>query len=184
MLDYIDQLFGMDIFSEIRNLISQDKIAKAIEQLQRLDIGASFRDELLNIHSRLSSLKKEETERTKSQEYLEQKKNTIRLDLIDMISRLERSYAEIIIPSDEAEKSLRLPPSISRFREFQAGDQVVHKSGRSHRMTVIEYFSEDKVRCSWIDLGKRQEEVFYESELRKWVNPFNSLLNNPRIFKK
>jgi uncharacterized protein YodC (DUF2158 family) len=56
-------------------------------------------------------------------------------------------------------------------RKFQDGEEVVHKSARHHRMTVIVYTADGKVICRWKDKGGFQREEFLEAELEKWFPP-------------
>jgi uncharacterized protein YodC (DUF2158 family) len=56
-------------------------------------------------------------------------------------------------------------------RKFQPGDEVVHKSNRDHRMTVVEYTNDTTVICRWREKTKFQTEEFQEAELEKWIEP-------------
>jgi uncharacterized protein YodC (DUF2158 family) len=56
-------------------------------------------------------------------------------------------------------------------RNFQDGDDVVHKSDPSHRMTVISYTGDGKVICRWKAKAGFKSEEFLETELEKWVEP-------------
>jgi uncharacterized protein YodC (DUF2158 family) len=67
--------------------------------------------------------------------------------------------------------------------KFKSGDQVVLKSG-SPKMTVIRYEGDDRILCSWMANGKKQEETFHEVELQSLQNPFAPLLKNLMQFRK
>jgi uncharacterized protein YodC (DUF2158 family) len=56
------------------------------------------------------------------------------------------------------------------MRKFQDGDDVAHKTDKSHKMTVISYTGDGKVICRWKDKGGFQREEFLEAELEKWVD--------------
>ncbi len=55
-------------------------------------------------------------------------------------------------------------------RQFQDGEDVAHKTDKSHRMTVIGYTGDGKVICRWKDKAGFQREEFLEAELEKWVD--------------
>jgi uncharacterized protein YodC (DUF2158 family) len=55
-------------------------------------------------------------------------------------------------------------------RKFQDGDDVAHKTDKSHRMTVIGYTGDGKVICRWKDKTGFKSEEFLEPELEKWVD--------------
>jgi uncharacterized protein YodC (DUF2158 family) len=55
-------------------------------------------------------------------------------------------------------------------RKFQDGDDVVHKTDKSHRMTVISYKGDGKVVCRWKEKTGFKSEEFLEVELEKWVD--------------
>jgi uncharacterized protein YodC (DUF2158 family) len=54
-------------------------------------------------------------------------------------------------------------------RIFQEGEEVVHKSDRLHRMTVVAYTNDGKVVCRWKVKDGFKSEQFYEAELEVWV---------------
>jgi uncharacterized protein YodC (DUF2158 family) len=54
--------------------------------------------------------------------------------------------------------------------KFQNGEEVVHKSDRGHRMTVVGYTGDGAVICRWKGKGGFQREDFSEAELEKWVD--------------
>jgi uncharacterized protein YodC (DUF2158 family) len=67
------------------------------------------------------------------------------------------------------------------MRKFQDGEEVVHKSDRNHRMTVISYTSDSNVICRWMDKDGFQREEFLEAELEKWAPPNDfPVFSNPR----
>jgi uncharacterized protein YodC (DUF2158 family) len=54
-------------------------------------------------------------------------------------------------------------------RKFQDGEDVAHKTDKSHRMTVIGYTGDGKVICRWKDGTGFKSEEFLEPELERWV---------------
>ncbi len=56
-------------------------------------------------------------------------------------------------------------------RKFEDGDDVAHKTDKSHRMTVIGYTGDCKVICRWKEKSGFKSEEFFEAELEKWVEP-------------
>ncbi len=55
-------------------------------------------------------------------------------------------------------------------RNFQDGADVVHKTDKGHRMTVIGYTGDGKVVCRWKEKAGFKSEEFFEAELEKWVD--------------
>ncbi len=55
-------------------------------------------------------------------------------------------------------------------RKFQDGEDVAHKTDKSHRMTVIGYTGDGKVICRWKEKAGFKSEEFLEVELEKWVD--------------
>jgi uncharacterized protein YodC (DUF2158 family) len=62
-----------------------------------------------------------------------------------------------------------MDPEGVAMRKFQDGDDVAHKTAKSHRMTVIGYTGDGKVICRWKEKAEFQREEFLETELEKWV---------------
>jgi uncharacterized protein YodC (DUF2158 family) len=56
-------------------------------------------------------------------------------------------------------------------RRFQDGDEVVHKSDKSHRMTVVGYTGDSKVICRRKEKSEFKTQDFLEAELEKCVPP-------------
>ncbi len=54
-------------------------------------------------------------------------------------------------------------------RKFQAGEDVAHKTDKSHRMTVIGYTGDGKVICRWKEKSGFKSKQFLEPELETWV---------------
>lgn len=54
--------------------------------------------------------------------------------------------------------------------KFQDGEDVVHKTDKSHRMTVVGYTIDGKVICRWKEKVGFKREEFSEVELEKWQN--------------
>lgn len=55
-------------------------------------------------------------------------------------------------------------------RKFQDGEEVVRKSDKTHRMTVVAYTGEGRVICRWKEKVGFKSEEFMETELAKWVD--------------
>ena len=56
-------------------------------------------------------------------------------------------------------------------RKFQLGEEVVHKSDREHRMTVLSYDNAGNVVCRWKGKRRFERAQFLEDELEKWTPP-------------